>query len=104
MTTEQRCAHPLWFYSVLAIAAIAIAAALVYRLVCYTERDWIQLDDQGTGKWSENKLLLPRLFDRRTGEFCEYRGLNAKTEYTSQYSRGPWICYPGPVNGPSRSD
>ena len=87
---------PLWFLAVLAACALVLAAAAVYRLVVSTEHEWVQLDQSGTGEWAKDKLVIPRVFDRRTGELCEYRGAGAKLDYTSQIIRGPWVCYPGP--------
>ena len=98
MPTEVKYFAPLWFYGVLSVAALLVASAFAYRQFAHHERDWMQTDQEGTGEWAKQKLVVPRLFDRRTGEYCEYRGQGAKLDYTSQFIRGPWVCYPGPIS------
>ena len=98
MTQIARAVVPFWFYGTLCMAALLAASVVSYRLISHTERDWVQLDQQGTGTWAGNKLVVPRLFDRRTGELCEYRGQDSKADLASQIVRGPWICYPGPAS------
>lgn len=93
----EHSAYPRWLLAILAACALVFTAAGTYRLVWHTEREWVQLDQSGTGDWAKDKLVVPRVFDRRTGELCEYRGIGAKLDYTSQFTRGPWVCFPGPA-------
>lgn len=96
MTQENSVRKPSWFYAALSVAALLIAASVAYRVVYHVEREWIQLDKQGTGEWARSELVVPRLFDSRTGESCEYRGAGVKIDLVSQFIRGPWVCFPGP--------
>lgn len=88
---------PQWFLAAISASALIVTATLVYQVLWNTEREWVQIDQTGTGEWAKDKHVIPRVFDRRTGDFCEYRGAGAKMDYTSQFARGPWICYPGPT-------
>ena len=92
--TENQTSAP-WLRGLLALCAVAISSAVVYRFVWHVEREWVQIDARGVPKLPDD-TVIPRLFDRRTGELCQYRGADAKKEYTSQISRGPWVCFPGP--------
>ena len=96
MPQENSARTPPLFYGALSVAALLIAASVAFRVVYHVEREWVQLDQQGTGEWANNKLVVTRLFDRRTGESCEYRGAGAKIDLVSQFSRGPWVCFAGP--------
>ena len=96
MPQENSARTPPLFYGAVSVAALLIAASVAYRVVYHVEREWVQLDQQGTGEWANNKLVVPRLFDRRTGESCEYRGAGAKIDLVSQFSRGPSVCFAGP--------
>jgi hypothetical protein len=96
MTQENSVRKPSWFYAALSVAALLIAASVAYRVVYHVEREWIQLDKQGTGEWARSELVVPRLFDSRTGESCEYRGAGVQIDLVSQFIRGPWVCFPGP--------
>ena len=94
MTDDQK-RMPRWNCGILVLCAVAISAAAVYRLVWHVEREWVQVS-AGEIANLPNDTVIPRVFDRRSGELCEYRGAGAKGEYTSQVLRGPWICFPGP--------
>ena len=95
--TDNQTLTPRWMHGVLALCAVAISSAVVYRLVWHVEREWVQIDARGVPKLQDD-TVIPRIFDRRTGELCEYRGAGAKTDFTSQIARGPWVCFPGPVS------
>jgi len=96
MNREDSHPIPSWFFALVGVSCLVTSVAVFYRLVLHTDHDYVVVDQQGTGTWSENKLVVPRLFNRKTGEFSEYRGADAKPDYTSQTLRGPWLSYPGP--------
>lgn len=95
--TESQPLTSRWVLGALVLCAVAISTAVVYRLAWHAEHDWVQIDARGAPKRPDD-TIIPRIFDRRTGELCEYYGAGAKKEYTSQFSRGPWVCFPGPAS------
>ena len=89
---------PSWYFPTIAVAALIAAGSLAYQSFTSVQHEWYQLDQTGTGEWAQTKLVVPRVFDRRTAELCEYRGAGAKVDYNSQRLRGAWVCYPGPLS------
>ncbi len=94
MNDDQKIT-PRWIYGILALCALSLTFATTYRLVWHVEQEWIQIDARSVPKLQDD-TVIPRVFNRKTGELCEYRGSGAKTDFTSQIARGPWICFPGP--------
>lgn len=97
MTQQVPSGAPNWFYAVIALCLLAVTGAIILRFIYHPRHDWVQLDQHGTGDWKAAELVIPRVFDRLTGETCEFRGHDAKKELVSQVTRGPWVCYPGPT-------
>ena len=96
-TTENQTSAPRWLNGLLALCVVAISTAVVCRLVWHVEHEWVQIDARGAPKLPDD-TVIPRIFDRRTGELCQYAGAGATKEYTSEFSRGPWVCFPGPAS------